>query len=144
MERRFGLLPALAFAVLASTIPALPVGAAAPSGKVAAGTRVQGEQDLTTLLRRPHSLTPAPRPSAAPRLAPLAAPACSSTFNSVSSPNPGGGDNFFANNGLRALSPRNVWAVGLTSNTSVSPWVAQTLIEHWDGGSWSQVASPNV
>jgi hypothetical protein len=41
--------------------------------------------------------------------------------------------------GVAALSPANAWAVGFSS-----PWPAyDTLIEHWNGSSWLQVASPD-
>jgi hypothetical protein len=43
--------------------------------------------------------------------------------------------------GLAPVSTSNVWAVGQTQNgTSGSP---STLIEHWNGTSWSLVASPS-
>ena len=44
-----------------------------------------------------------------------------------------------------ALAPNNAWAVGeatLPVNSSES--TGQTLIEHWDGTSWSVVPSPNA
>ena len=44
-----------------------------------------------------------------------------------------------------ALAPNNAWAVGETTlpvNSSES--TGQTLIEHWDGTSWSVVHSPNA
>jgi hypothetical protein len=40
-----------------------------------------------------------------------------------------------------ALSATNVWAVGYYDNPSFLPRF--TLIEHWDGSSWSIVSSPN-
>jgi hypothetical protein len=43
--------------------------------------------------------------------------------------------------GLAPVSAHNIWAVGQTQNaTTGSP---ATLIEHWNGTSWSLVASPN-
>jgi hypothetical protein len=51
---------------------------------------------------------------------------------------PGTGDNNLT--GVAAISASNVWAVGyyfVGVNTV-------TLIEHWDGTSWSVVPSPNV
>src|SRR5205085_4784015 len=42
--------------------------------------------------------------------------------------------------GVSAVSPSNVWAVGY-SNTRTGD---KTLIEHWNGTSWSKVKSPNV
>ncbi|MGI8890332.1 MAG: hypothetical protein ACR2G0_06050 [Chthoniobacterales bacterium] len=41
-------------------------------------------------------------------------------------------------NGIAVLNDRNVWSVGRQINGS-----NQTLIEHWDGRSWSVVSSPN-
>jgi hypothetical protein len=42
--------------------------------------------------------------------------------------------------GVDAIGPNNVWAVG-----SFEPWSggSRTLIEHWNGTSWSRVPSPN-
>ncbi len=48
-------------------------------------------------------------------------------------------------NGVLALAPNDVWAVGFS--TSVAPpqeAPTQTLIEHYDGTNWSIVPSPNV
>ncbi len=48
--------------------------------------------------------------------------------------------------GVVAAAPNDVWAVGYHFVSSLSPNVLgqQTLIEHWDGASWSIVSSPNV
>jgi hypothetical protein len=44
-------------------------------------------------------------------------------------------------NGVAAISPTNAWAAGFQNN---SAWAAnRTLIEHWNGTSWSTVVSPN-
>ena len=56
----------------------------------------------------------------------------------VSSPSPGTQGSTL--NGVKAIAANNVWAVG-TSYSYVS--TEQTLIEHWDGTSWSTVPSPN-
>ena len=64
-----------------------------------------------------------------------------STWTTVSSPNQGAGGGGFASNQLfsvAALSSTDVWAVGLFAGTNF-----QSLAEHWDGGSWSLVATPN-
>lgn len=45
-------------------------------------------------------------------------------------------------NGVVALSANDAWAVGYRSGTSETPLA--TLILHWNGASWQQVASPNV
>src|SRR6266699_3403445 len=43
---------------------------------------------------------------------------------------------------VAAVSPTDVWAVGSFAPQGFSP--SQTLIEHWNGTTWSVVASPNV
>jgi hypothetical protein len=43
--------------------------------------------------------------------------------------------------GVMALGPNNVWAVGYWGHVSFG---FSTLIEQWDGSSWSIVASPNA
>jgi hypothetical protein len=45
-------------------------------------------------------------------------------------------------NGVVALAPNNVWAVG--SITDVMSGPASTLIEHYDGSEWSVVPSPSA
>jgi hypothetical protein len=54
-------------------------------------------------------------------------------------PNPGSGADTLS--GVAVLSRCNVWAVGSYNNGNT--YQDQTLIEHWDGSSWTQVASPN-
>jgi hypothetical protein len=46
--------------------------------------------------------------------------------------------------GVTAISPNNVWAVG--SYSSVQPFYDDrfTLIQHWDGTQWTTVPSPNA
>lgn len=61
-----------------------------------------------------------------------------SNWTVVSSPSPGTQGNTLY--GVTAISATNVWAVG-TSNSNFS--TEQSLIEHWDGTSWSTVLSPN-
>lgn len=58
----------------------------------------------------------------------------------VSSANPGSAYNSL--NGVAAISAKNIWAVGYYSNSTGST-TAQTLIEHWNGKTWSVVPSPN-
>jgi hypothetical protein len=57
----------------------------------------------------------------------------------VASPNAGSGSNVFF--GVTADSASDVWAVGEFTNSSS---VNQTLTEHWNGTTWSVVASPNM
>jgi hypothetical protein len=61
------------------------------------------------------------------------------SWNVISSPNPGVGNESLY--GIAAVSANNVWAVGNTQNNGVGN--PQTLIEHWNGTSWSVVSSPN-
>jgi len=61
------------------------------------------------------------------------------------SPTPSTGAGANQLNGVLALSPNDVWAVGFS--TSVAPpqeAPTKNLIEHFDGTSWSIVPSPNV
>jgi hypothetical protein len=65
----------------------------------------------------------------------------------VSTPNVGTGQNCL--NGVMALAPNDVWAVGYSTESQTPPpgqfqVPTKTLIEHWDGTSWSVVPSPNV
>jgi hypothetical protein len=46
--------------------------------------------------------------------------------------------------GVTAVAANNVWAVGYTITTDGSNQPNRTLIEHWNGSSWSIVASPTV
>lgn len=65
-----------------------------------------------------------------------------SSWSIVASPNPATGssddDQLQA---VAAVSSNNVWAVGYISNNDI--FAARTLIEHWNGASWSVVPSPN-
>jgi hypothetical protein len=66
-----------------------------------------------------------------------------STWSEVPSPNPSNAPS--ATNQLRsvaALSPNNVWAVGMYENEQTNFHQNRTLVLHWDGLSWSIVASP--
>jgi hypothetical protein len=65
----------------------------------------------------------------------------------VPTPNVGTGPNSLG--GVVALGPDNVWAAGFSTASLQPPpgqydVPAETLIEHWDGTSWSVVPSPNV
>ena len=56
----------------------------------------------------------------------------------VASPTPGTFDNFL--NGVTVTSAGNAWAVGDYSNSTTD---SETLILHWNGRTWTRVASPN-
>jgi hypothetical protein len=64
------------------------------------------------------------------------------SWSIVESPSVGNGANQL--NGVLALAPDNVWAVGFsTPEAPPQEAAALTLIEHWDGTSWTVVSSPN-
>jgi len=63
------------------------------------------------------------------------------SWSVVKSPSPATGNNELFS--VSAASASSIWTVGfLTNNTSQTP-VDQTLIEHWNGSSWSVMKSPN-
>lgn len=67
-----------------------------------------------------------------------------STWTMVASPNPGGtikSGESSALDGVSALSGKDVWAVGSYINPTTL--AHESLVEHWNGSSWSQVPSPN-
>jgi hypothetical protein len=59
----------------------------------------------------------------------------------VSSPNPD--SQFNELRGVAAISANDAWAVGYRGGTKNETPI-ETFILHWDGVTWSQVASPNV
>jgi len=63
-----------------------------------------------------------------------------SAWSIVSTPNIGENANYI--DAVAAESSSDVWAVGYHDNPGTGP--KRTLIEHWDGTSWSVVTSPNV
>jgi hypothetical protein len=96
-------------------------------GKVLAALAV-----LTILLLPPSLLAV----TSAPANAATAGTLCRHTF--IPSPNVGSGDNGL--DGVVTISSSDVWAVGDWQNAGAA---SQTLIEHWDGTSWSVVSSPS-
>lgn len=63
-----------------------------------------------------------------------------SRWSVVASPNPAG-KTFVVLNGVDAISANDIWAVGHSGDPSSIPF--QTLIEHWNGSSWSIIPSPS-
>ncbi len=57
----------------------------------------------------------------------------------VKSPNVDSGENVL--NGVTALSATDAWAVGYSDNKEIT--VTHSLIEHWDGTSWTVVKHPD-
>jgi hypothetical protein len=64
-----------------------------------------------------------------------------SSWAIVASPNASGTINQLSR--VACTSVSDCWAVGYTYNSSISG-LFKTLIEHWDGSSWSIIASPNT
>src|SRR5919106_3055524 len=62
------------------------------------------------------------------------------SWSIIPSPNPSGG-NFNKLTGVAVEAANDIWAVGSYSGSTGH---SQTLIEHWDGSTWSIVPSPNV
>jgi hypothetical protein len=62
-----------------------------------------------------------------------------STWNVVASPNPSASHNDLT--GVAAVNTDDVWAVG---RFNASGEIPRTLIQHWDGGLWNTVDSPNI
>src|SRR6266704_1947881 len=63
------------------------------------------------------------------------------SWSVVKSPSPATGNNELFS--VSAASASSIWTVGfLTNNTSQTP-IGQTLIEHWNGSSWSVMTSPS-
>jgi hypothetical protein len=66
-----------------------------------------------------------------------------STWTAAKTPSVGNGANQL--NGVLALAPNDVWAVGFSTPVAPPSQAATlTLIEHFDGTSWSVVPSPNM
>jgi hypothetical protein len=58
----------------------------------------------------------------------------------VGSPSPSTSENYL--HGVTVITPDNAWAVGRYFNQHSVLY--QTLVEHWNGGHWSVVTSPNA
>jgi hypothetical protein len=61
-------------------------------------------------------------------------------WEQVSTPNPGAYWNMLA--GVKALAPDDAWAAGSLTNENFG--IAQALAMHWDGTSWTHVATPVI
>jgi hypothetical protein len=62
-------------------------------------------------------------------------------WRAVRVPKPANRQSWF--NGIVALSSTNAWAVGESTDPDIQNQDERTLIEHWDGTSWTIVPSPN-
>ena len=72
-------------------------------------------------------------------LVPASAQARQAPWSAVPSPDSGPGNNVLA--AVSAVSSDDVWAVGQAEDANGN---GQALIEHWDGTTWSLVASPTI
>jgi hypothetical protein len=102
------------------------------------GPSVTGTPATRTPTARPtNTSTPQPTSTRTPTPAITATPTptCAPSWQIVPSPNLGVSSTL---SGIAALAPYDVWAVGSYHNGTID----QTLIEHWDGATWSVVASP--
>jgi hypothetical protein len=64
-----------------------------------------------------------------------------SAWSLVASPSPASNDTL---TGVAARSATDIWAVGTRQDRSGAVPIDRTLTEHWNGTTWSVVASPNV
>lgn len=67
-----------------------------------------------------------------------------SAWNQVDSPNPGGSYGGSQLSDVSCLSPTSCTAVGYINAVTNGRPHAMTLVESWDGSTWSQVASPSL
>jgi hypothetical protein len=66
-----------------------------------------------------------------------------SRWDTVPAPKPAGADTQAQLRAVTAVSSDDVWAVGYSANPSAPAGGYRTLVEHWDGSSWSIVPTPN-
>jgi hypothetical protein len=65
-----------------------------------------------------------------------------SAWTVIPSPNRGSGNNSLS--AIAVRSTRDVWAVGYFDDLTGSIPIRRTLIQHWNGTSWTVVPSPNA
>jgi hypothetical protein len=105
-------------------------------------TATNSSLPTATNTRQPKA-TNTPQPTATPTstgmatATPTPGPNPNGVWEFVESPNTGSPHNYF--NGMAAIAPNDVWAVGAYGNTTT---VAEQLIQHWNGQSWTLVATP--
>jgi hypothetical protein len=78
-------------------------------------------------------------PDRSATVTPTATPGCGANWNIVPSPNNNSAQNNYLND-VASLAANDAWAVGGYSGGTDG---AHTLAQHWDGVSWSIVASPS-
>jgi len=65
-----------------------------------------------------------------------------SAWSAVPSPSPGGAENALL--GVTEVASNDAWAVGFYVASGNQGRPQKTLVEHWDGTSWTVVPSPNL
>ncbi len=105
----------------------------------------------TPRLTRTPTRTPMPTNTPTPTWPPYASPTpgptsvVNGTWKIVFSPNVGTGTYGNQLNAVAMVSASDIWAVGFSPDPSGQPmYIRRSLIEHWDGSSWSVITSPNV
>src|SRR5688500_7541957 len=83
---------------------------------------------------------PALRPPHSQVAVAVATPTCGPQWVAANTPNVGAGDN--ALTGVSVISSSEAWAVGFYTDTTTG--IAQTLVEKFNGSTWSIIPSPNM
>ena len=136
----------LAASVMAA-LSVASIGTAVLTVPASASTNAAGRSPFdrsTDNVRSRVHLTPGLASSARPTSAPRTSPSCDSTFHQVASQNPGGAGNIIFNNAMAVVTAGDIWAVGAQvefSGPGLGP--DSTLAEHWNGATWSAIATPN-
>ena len=131
-----GMAAALAAATISSAVSGLTAVAAGSSNPL----RHHPDFDNLRTIRSASShagILPARAPTTA-----QTDPACDAQFHVVPGANPSIFDAIF-NNSLAAAGPNDIWAVG-GQNAGGTNSPDQTLTDHWNGTSWSNVDSSNT
>ncbi|MFL5731662.1 MAG: hypothetical protein ACJ78Q_00560, partial [Chloroflexia bacterium] len=84
--------------------------------------------------------TPTPTWTPTYTVTPTSTPACGLAWNVINTVNVGAGNNSLG--AVAVVASDDVWAAGSFFSSTVG--ADRTLVEHWNGSNWSQVASPNV
>jgi hypothetical protein len=123
-------------------ITTIGISVAFPEQPVQAGPSAKKTKTPTRTPAPIYTPTQTPAPFSTPTPGPTTT--VNGTWKIVSSPNVGTGTYGNQLNAVTVVSANDVWAVGFSPHPSGTPqYIRQTLIEHWDGSSWSVVPSPN-
>ena len=116
--------------------------AGSPAQQAQAAPRKTRTPTPTATQRITNTSTPTPAPFLTPTPGPTTT--VDGTWKIVTSPNVGTGTYGNQLKAVTVVSANDVWAVGFSPDPSGTPlYVRRTLIEHWNGKSWSVVPSPN-